>query len=82
MTRIIELHTMDEAPMFALSVAWIEGTDPETGVSFAMTSGAGVGSPHLILTVDLPDGTHVREAVDIRDGLTEWVKAIIAERVP
>ena len=65
--------------MFALSVAWIDGTDPDTGMSFNLTSGAGVGSPLLRLSVKLPSGEIIREAIDIRDGMEAWVKQIVAE---
>jgi hypothetical protein len=75
--RTVSFDTTGESSPFMLSVQWISGEGD--GVSFDLTSGAGVGSPYLQLTVTLADGTRVSEAIDIRKGLSDWVEAIVKE---
>ena len=75
--RTVSFDTTGEDAPFVFSVEWISGEGD--GIAFDLTSGAGVGSPYLRLTVTLADGTRVTEAIDIRKGLTEWVNAIVSE---
>lgn len=55
---------------------WLSGEDEENGVEFSLTSGAGLGSPYLTLTVELPNDGVVREVVDVRDLVTQWVNKV------
>jgi hypothetical protein len=75
--RTVSFDTQEGSPL-ALSVAWIDGKDDD-GLSFDLTSGAGVGSPYLRLTVTLSSGERVVEVIDIRQGVTDWVNAIVKE---
>lgn len=79
MTRELKV-TAETDDRLALKMAWLEGDDPNTGVKFDLTTGVGLGSPWLTLLVEMPDGAKVRETVDIRKLVTEWVSQIITER--
>lgn len=47
-------------------------------VTAELTSGAGLASPYLILTVERPGKPDIRETIDVRDFLPNWVDAAIA----
>lgn len=57
---------------------WISG-EGKPGLSFDLTCGAGLGSPYMILAVTKPDGEVVREVVDMRPVVTDWVNQVMAE---
>lgn len=57
---------------------WITGTS-DNGEEFRVTSGAGLGSPWLILEVTMADGTERSEMVDMRDLLPRWLERVIEE---
>jgi hypothetical protein len=61
-------------------VGWVEAdsNDPESSwSSFTLTAGAGVGSPWLLFTVTMRDGSARCEAVDMRDVLESWLNRVI-----
>lgn len=67
-----------ENTLFAgLRQEWLTGEDPASGAEFSLTSGAGLGSPYLMLSVRMPDGETIREAVDVRDLVTQWVSQVL-----
>jgi hypothetical protein len=77
MARELILQAEPSDGMF-LHQEWISGGDDEGDVSFSLICGAGLGTPFLAVRVEHA-GTTVREIVDVRDALTSWVQAIVAE---
>lgn len=60
---------------------WIDGEedDPNGPVGhFSLTAGAGVGSPWLILSITLRDGSTISEVVDMRTVVSTWIAAALA----
>lgn len=53
---------------------WISGEDKEEGLEFSLTSGAGVGSPYMVLKVN----GHGEEIVDMREVLPVWIDGLLA----
>jgi hypothetical protein len=80
--QVVKVHRTDGTPtLFAgLRQDWMSGTEDESGVEFMMTSGAGLGSPYLTISVTFPDGSKVYEFVDMTEFLTDRLNAIVAER--
>lgn len=62
---------------WGLRQEWVTGTEEETGLTFSLTSGAGLASPWLILTVE-KDGRSVKEAINVADLCREWVPLLEA----
>lgn len=76
----LPVHRCDGAPLFAgLRQHWLDGADPETGATFAVAAGAGLGSKYITLTVEHPDHPTVYEVVDITDLVNLRVGAILDE---
>lgn len=64
-----------------LRMGWLdaEDTDPDSPVdSVTLTAGAGCGSPWMVLTIKMTDGSRIEEAVDMRDVVASWVAAAVA----
>ena len=74
----IPAATLGERGLLALGFRqdWLSGKDDDTEVT--ITSGAGLGSPYLILTVERPGKATIHEAIDMRDVLPKWAEAAIA----
>jgi hypothetical protein len=80
MTTLTVESVRHDSTLFAgLRQAWIDGAEPDTGMSFDLTCGAGLGSPYLVLSVKLADGTKVSETIDIRPLLTAWVDSVVTQ---
>ena len=75
-TLTIPVAVVENGLTLGLRQAWIEAQDD--GVDAYLASGAGLGSPYLILTVERPGKSTIREAVDVRDFLPDWIDAAIA----
>ena len=77
----VKVHRTDGFPtLFAgLRANWLDGDDPETGTTFSLCTGAGLGSPYLTIDVEVPGHPKVYEYVDIRELLEDRVRAIITE---
>lgn len=58
-------------------VDWLNGKSDD-GVKIALTVGAGVGSPWMILRVDHPELGVIEEIVNVSDLTEVWVEAAIA----
>jgi len=77
----VRFYRTSDPPLFAgFRQLWLDGSDVDTGVTFELTAGAGLGSKYMTLTVIFPDDTRVYEYVDITEVLTARVDKIIAER--
>lgn len=78
----VKVYRTDGFPtIFAgFRVNWIDGEDPETGATFSLCAGAGMGSKYLTLDVEVPGKPNVYEYVDITELLQERVAAILAEQ--
>lgn len=76
----VRFYRVSDPPIFAgFRTGWVSGEDEDTGMRFDLSAGAGLGSPYMTLTVELPDGTTVYEYVDITEVLQVRVAAIVAE---
>lgn len=77
----VPFHRTDGTPpLFAgFRINWFDGADEETGTTFDLSAGAGVGSPYLTLTVEVPGHETVYEYVDMAAVLEQRIMAIIAE---
>lgn len=69
--------TARQKDSFGVREAWMNGVDPETGGWFHLDCGAGLGNPHLILTVATADGRLRREVVDFRSPLQQWIASML-----
>jgi hypothetical protein len=77
----LPVRRLENSLSCGLRVGWISGVDdnPAGRVrDFTVTTGAGVGSPWLILTITLRDGSTITEAVDMNDVVPKWVRAALA----
>lgn len=52
---------------------WLSGSYDQDGETRGFVLMSGVGSPYLILSVDLDDGREVEEIVDMREVLRTWI---------
>jgi hypothetical protein len=77
----VPFHRTDGTPpLFAgFRINWFNGDDKETGTTFDMSAGAGMGSKYLTLMVAVPGHDIVYEYVDMAAVLEQRVTAIIAE---
>lgn len=78
----VKVYRTDGFPtIFAgFQTAWFDDAhDPETGTTFTMGAGAGLGSPYMTITVEVPGHPKVYEYVDVRELLTQRVETIIQE---
>jgi hypothetical protein len=57
---------------------WISGVaSDDSGVTFDLTSGAGLGSPYLTVTLHRNGTLLATEVVDVRDLVVPWVNQIL-----
>lgn len=77
----VKVYRTDGFPtIFAgFQMDWIGGDDPDTGVEFNLSAGAGVGSKYMCLRVDVPGRDTVYEYVDVTELLQQRVEAIVEE---
>lgn len=76
MTREVAVTAEDATDKMVLSQEWVTGS--AQGVSFTLTSGAGLGNGDLILTVDRGPVQLARESIDVRKLTAAWVHEIIS----
>lgn len=58
--------------------SWITANDPDGGVEAELLTGAGLGTPYMILSIHREGKPTVMEAVDMSDHLGAWINAAIA----
>lgn len=76
----VNVYRTTHPPIFAgFQINWIEGNDPETGTTFDINAGAGLGSKYATISVEIPGQPRVYEYIDITELLQHRVMAIIAE---
>lgn len=77
-TRVLEVPAIRYAQtLFAgLRQEWLSGGDDE--VQFNVTSGAGLGSPYMVLTVTMHDKT-VYEVINVAELANDWVHKVIED---
>jgi len=62
-------------------MGWLdaEDDDPKSPVQeITLTAGAGCGSPWLVLTITMRDGSRIAEVVNMADVVPDWVAAALA----
>lgn len=76
----VRFYRASHPTIFAgFQIEWVHGDDPETGTTFELCAGAGMGSKYATLRVDVPGRPPVYEYVDIAEVIQARVAAIIAE---
>jgi hypothetical protein len=76
----VRFYRTNAPTIFAgLQIVWLEGTDAATGAEVEMSSGAGLGSKYLTLSVRVPGHPTVYEYVDMDEVLQARASAIITE---
>lgn len=73
----VRIERLDSLPL-AMRQHWIDGSDPETGATFELSCGAGLGSSLMAIEVRLGD-KRVVEKVDVTGLLTDRVRRAIEE---
>lgn len=73
----VPVVSTDNAMYAGLRQEWITAEDGD--VKAVLTSGAGLGSPYLVLSVRV-DGDTFYETIDVTSFLPEWIKSAIARR--
>lgn len=74
--RELTIKAKEHKGLGPLRQEWISGKGE--GVEFSLDSTAGMGGAHLVLRVE-KDGKTLREIVDIRPMLEEWVDQVAEE---
>jgi hypothetical protein len=63
-----------------LRQSWVEIEGQEGKfIEADLSCGAGLGTPWLTLAMTLPDGTVIREVIDVRQVLPLWIGAILED---
>lgn len=75
----IEVHRTNGTPMIfaGLRQHWMSGSDGPD--SFSVDCGAGVGSPYILIEVELANGKKVGEYIDFAAFIEARFAAIVAE---
>jgi len=76
----VRFYRVSDPPLFAgFQIDWIDGDEEETGATFNIASGAGLGSKYMTLQVEIPGHGTVYEYVDIAEVLQQRVADILDE---
>lgn len=76
----IPVYRTTHPPIFAgFQTNWVDGNDSDTGATFSISAGAGLGSPYATLRVEVPGRAPIYEYIDITELLTKRVMAILEE---
>jgi hypothetical protein len=76
-TLIVPVVDMQRAHTFRLCTVWLKGGGDDHEIE--LTSGSETGSPWLGLWLTLPDGTRVKEGINVVDLVQAWVDVIVQE---
>ena len=79
MPNSIEVTPTSAQDELYLLAGWAEGDDPDSDLTFDLSSGAGFGSLIVHLTVT-KNGWTIREKIDFRPVLTTWINNILKEQ--
>lgn len=76
----VTVHTLGDRGGLELGFrqGWISADDVDNGVSAELLTGAGCGTPYMILHVTRPGKPLIVETVDMSDHLAAWINAAIA----
>lgn len=75
---VVPTATVPDALHAGFRQEWITAEDPDSGVTATLYSGAGLGSPYLILDIERAGLPSIRETIDVTDFLPRWVDAALA----
>lgn len=76
----VRFYRVSDPPIFAgFRINWLEGRDETTGAEIDLSSGAGMGSKYMTLSIEIPGRGTVYEYVDMAEVLENRVAAILAE---
>lgn len=71
----VEVATVPDSMHVGLRQQWVEADNGD--VQADLTTGAGLGSSYLALTVSRPGKETIRETIDVRDFLPGWINDAI-----
>lgn len=77
----IQVHRTDGSPpIFAgFRQVWMESEDETGGEYYAVSCGAGFGSPYITIEVERANGTKVHEFIDFSEFVRSRIKAVLEE---
>jgi hypothetical protein len=73
----VEAKPLDENHILGLREQFGHADVKDSKITF--THGFGFGVTSIAVEIDLPDGRHVAETINIHDLLTEWAKQVLNE---
>jgi hypothetical protein len=73
---VIEVATVPDSIHAGFRQEWVAAEDGD--IKATLTSGAGLGSPYMVLTVEREGKPTIYETVDVRTFLPGWIDAAVA----